>query len=473
MTTGRNIFDENKLPGTLDWQLQWTRFDPVQALAASPLVRNLRSSTAEGFGSKTSVYPGESLDFCVSLDPAGEVTFDFYRLGYYDGLGGRHVKTIGPFEGEPQPVPMMTTERLRECDWARTVTFEVPEDWVSGVYLAKLTRDQEPGFQSYIVFVVKSREPSDLLVQVSDITWQAYNKWPANDSIYDDGSGPVWYSGPNVRVSFNRPYAKYCQILDAPLSVGSGEFLLWEHPLAFWLEAEGYDVAYCSNLDLHNDPEVLDRATTFLSVAHDEYWSRPMYDAVMTARDAGMSLAFLSGNAVYHEIQFYDSEIDGTPCRSFARKQRFTDEDLLMGTKSYGSAAGDWLVTKPDHWIYAETGLTEGDRIPGLIGWEYHGTPADIPGLEVVAASELFPRSHRSNPKQDHAAVVFPCEKGNWVFNAGTIWWSEGLSQPPGHIPARTGRSGPQGVSAQVQQITRNVLNRMIEDSPRKQLENK
>lgn len=450
---------------TLDWQLQWTRLDPVPSLAALPLVRNLRSSSVEGFASRTSVYPGESIDLKISLDPAGPVLIDFFRLGYASGLGGHRLATIGPFDASAQTIPMMTTERLRECDWETTTTFVIPSDWKSGVYVAKLTRDEPYGAQSYIIFVVKSRQPADLLFQVSDITWQAYNKWPAKDSIYDDGSGAVWYSGPNVRVSFNRPYAKYCQVVDAPQTVGSGEFLLWEYPLAFWLESEGYDVTYCSNMDVHLDPDVLSRTKVFLSVAHDEYWSREMYDNVMAARDRGVSLAFLSGNAVFHEIECYDSEIDGTPSRSFARKQRFADEDLLMGTKSYGSAAGDWIVTQPDHWIYRNTGLGTGDRIKGLIGWEYHGTPADIRGLEVVAASELFPRSHRSNPEQNHAAVVFPCEKGNWVFNAGTIWWGEGLAQPPGHIPARTGRSGPQGVSSHVQQITRNVLNRMIEDS--------
>lgn len=466
-STNRTI-EENARPGTAEWQLQWTKFDAVAALAASPLVRNLRSSAVEGYASRTSCYPGESLDLFVSLDPGGSLRGDVYRLGFYGGSGGRHVASVGPFEVETQPVPLMTTERLRECAWARTATLTVGEDWASGVYVVKLSREDEPGYQSYVIFVVKSREPSDLLVQVSDLTWQAYNKWPANDSIYDDGSGPVWYSGPNVRVGFNRPYAKYCQVVDAPLSAGSGEFLLWEHPLAYWLESEGYDVAYCSNIDLHLDADVLDRANVFLSVAHDEYWSREMYDAVTGARDDGMSLAFLSGNAVYHEIVFYDSEIDGAPCRSFARKRRFDDEDRLMGVKSYGSAAGDWVVTNADHWIYDGTGLSDGDRIPGLIGWEYHGNPADIPGLEVVATADLWPKQHYTNPDQVHAAVVYPCDAGNWVFNAGTIWWAEGLSQPPGHIPARTGRSGPHGVNESVRTVTRNVLNRMIDDSPRK-----
>jgi hypothetical protein len=34
--------------------------------------------------------------------------------------------------------------------------------------------------------------------------------------------------------------------------------------------------------------------------------------------------------------------------------------------------------------------MKAGDRIPGLIGWEYHGDPpGDIPGLEVVAGHGL------------------------------------------------------------------------------------
>ena len=28
---------------------------------------------------------------------------DVYRLGYYDGLGGRHVAKLGPFEDRPNP----------------------------------------------------------------------------------------------------------------------------------------------------------------------------------------------------------------------------------------------------------------------------------------------------------------------------------------------------------------------------------
>ena len=311
---------ENQLPGSPHWQLRNIRFDAPVTMASFPLVRHLRSSAIEGYASKTGIYPGETIDFMISLDPPGELAIDIYRMGYYGGIGARHMTRIAPLSAAPQPMPAMSMQRLRECAWQPAAALTIPDDWRSGVYLAKLTRDEGPyGVGSYIIFVVKSRRQADILCQVSDLTWQAYNKWPANDSLYTDGTANVWYQGTEVRVSFDRPYAKYCQVLDAPLSTGSGEFLLWEHPMAYWLEREGYDVAYCSNLDLHLDPSVLDRCKAFLSVGHDEYWSREMFNAALNARDDGLSLAFFSGNSVYWEIEFHDSENNpAAACRAFS-----------------------------------------------------------------------------------------------------------------------------------------------------------
>jgi len=118
--------------------------------------------------------------------------------------------------------------------------------------------------------------------------------------------------------------------------------------------------------------------------------------------------------------------------------------------------------------VYEGTGLQSGDRIPAVIGWEYNGEPADIPGLEVLATSLLHPRTD-AWVKEDHYhhVVIYPAGKGNWVFCAGTIWWADALSSPPGHITARVndvgGTFGPQPAA---QRITANVLNRMIKDSP-------
>jgi hypothetical protein len=227
-------------------------------------------------------------------------------------------------------------------------------------------------------------------------------------------------------------------------------------------------VVYCSNLDVDLDPGVLDRCKVFLSVGHDEYWTRRMYGHVLAARERGVSLAFLSGNTMMGEIILYNSGVTDKPGRVMARKGRLADEHLLMGVRSFGSGYGDWVVRKADHWIFEGAGMRNGDYIPGLVGWEYHGIPAELPGLEVVAASDLAPFSRHSPLDGKHAAVVFPCKKGNWVFNAGTIWWSEGLGNPPGHAPAASRLGRTFGVDERVQKITANFFNRCLRDSPLK-----
>lgn len=466
------VVEENRKLGTMEWQLQYTHFDDPISLASYPLNRCVRCSAIEGFASKNSVMPGEEIDFMVSMAPAGRFMLDIYRMGYYNGAGGRHMTKLGPFKASPQPMPMMAMERVRECNWEKSVSFRIPKEWPSGIYLGKLTRDDEElRAQSYVIFVVKEYRKTDLLCQTSDLTWNAYNKWPGKNSLYDDGTPEIWYTGPHVRVSFDRPYAKYCQVVDAPGTVGSGSFLLWEHPMVFWLEQQGYDVKYCSGVDLHTDAGILKTSKVFLSVGHDEYWSRKMFDELLKAREEGLSLAFFSGNTMWHEIFFYDSSVTGEPCRVYSRKGFVEDfggeEAKLMGLKSGPNAYGDWVVTKPEHWVYQGLEARAGDRIPGIIGWEYNWIPAEIRGLEVVASSPLYPRNTANAKNQRHDAVVFPCSKGNWVFNAGTIWWTEGLSCPPGHIPARvSGMGGTLGVHTWVQRITSNVLNRMIKDSP-------
>ena len=468
------IIEENKKTGTQEWQLQFHRFDNPITRTSYPLIRRLRSSEIEGFASKPSVQPGDSIDFMISLEPAGRFTIDIYRMGYYGGAGGRHMVRLGPFEQATQPVPMMTMERLRECTWEPCTTFSIPSDWPSGVYLGKLTRQEPFGSQSYIIFVVREHRATDLLCQVSDLTWQAYNKWPGDDSLYDDGTPNVYYTGPNVRVSFDRPYAKYSQYMEAPQSVGSGEYLLWEFPLTFWLEKQGYDVTYCSNVDLHLHPQMLASAKAFLSVGHDEYWSEEMFANLSNARDDGLSVAFFSGNAIYYQTQFYRSLSKDQECRGFSREGHYQDEDSLLGVKSSDVGYGDWTITTPQHWIFENTGAQTGDNIPGIVGFEFHGTPAKIPGLEVVASSPLSPCIHERltpdpiNETPIHHAVVYPGPKGNWVFNAGTIWWPEGLSSPPGHISARTQCGGSLGVNPLAQNVTANVLDRMIADAPQR-----
>jgi hypothetical protein len=465
------IRKENARPGSDDWQLTRVRLDKSDGM---------RSPAIEGYCSKQSAQAGDTLDLFVSTDPPSKFKLEIFRTGYYGGKGARLVKELGPFQGTAQPVPEPGEKNLHECRWKSTTQLTIPDDWISGVYLGRLTTlpdaEDKPYWQSYVIFIVRDNRPADILFQCSDNTWQAYNRWPTNFSLYTHPKGG---QGPWADVSFDRPYGRqsqYLGIVNDPLSVGSGEFISFEQPMSYFLEQHGYDVTYCSNSDMLS-PERGLKCKTFLSVGHDEYWDTRQFNSVSKMRDEGVNLMFLSGNSVCWVTPFRASS-DGRPNRIIFRggpygggqqyaqdrdkshgpfPEHGPDEGLLMGARNTQpiNGGGDWTVTKPEHWIFEGTGIKRGDRIPGLVGWEYHGGPADIPGLEVVASGTAWVGGVKPS---SWAATVYPGPKGNFVFNAATIFWCQDLSSPPGHTLPWSHWSRPHGPDARVQRITRNLL---------------
>ncbi len=459
-----SITQENSKPGTREWMLTNTRIDPAT---------KYRCPWIEGYASHASIQPGQTLQLKISTRPSAKVAIDVFRLGYYGGDGGRQVASMGVVDCRPQTMPEPGEFRLLNCQWETAAELPIGADWVSGVYVAKLTEQTEK-LQSYIIFIVKDSRQADLIFQCSDHTWHAYNRWPSQFSLYDDGKNQ-WHWGGLSQVSFNRPYGKYCQILDQPLSIGSGEFFLWEFPFVYWLEREGYVVSYISNTDTHAHATECLRGKGFISVGHDEYWTIEMFQNMQAAIQSGVNVGFFSGNAVCGRV-LWDSAtrsirrvgVFGPPggtrdfeaMKSLAHERPYANE--LVGAHSTGPVTGgaDWICSLPDHWIYENTQMKLGDRIPGLIGWEYHGDPAPIPGLEVVATGEVQSSPGKLNGGV-YTATIYPGPKNNFVFNASTCWWSDGLSAPPGYKSPSV-YTTPQGVDRRVQQITQNIVNKMI-----------
>lgn len=469
------IRDENAKAGARDWQLTRVRLDSATGC---------RSSLIEGYCSRQSVPVGGSIDIFVSTNPVSKFRIEIFRTGYYGGRGARLMTTLGPFDGVVQETPAPGEKNLHECRWSKTTTLEIPSDWVSGVYLGRLTTlpdsEEKPYWQSYVVFIVTDDRPADILFQCSDNTWQAYNPWPTNFSVY---THPKGNQGPWADVSFDRPYGRYAQfngVVNDPLSVGAGEWLSFEFPFAYFLEQHGYDVTYCSNSDMV-DPQVGLRCKSFLSVGHDEYWDIRQYESAVAMRDAGVDLMFFSGNSVCWVTPLRESST-GQPKRIMFRggpyggdykyavdrekdhgpfPHRGPDEGYLMGARNIEpvNGGGDWTCVKPDHWMFEKTSMKKGDTIPGLIGWEYHGDPPAIPGLEIVGAGIAFQGG--TNP-QHWQATIYPGPKSNFVFQASTIFWCQGLSHPPGHTLPWSHWSRPHGPDERVQQMTHNLLRRAI-----------
>src|SRR3954452_15293167 len=235
------------------------------------------------------------------------------------------MQSLGPFDGVTQPActldgPGGGNTGLLECNWSGP-TFRIPTTWTSGIYLGVLTNADS--FQNYVTFVVRDdHRQAAFLYQQPVMNYQGYNPYPYfgggdtrnGKSLYDNASGGAdTVAGPGrtpaVKVSFDRPYA----------GGGDGELVdeagwSWELYFVRWLEQNGYDVSYWTSLDTHESGARLLSYKTFLSVGHDEYWTKQMFDAAETARNAGVNLAFFGGNDVYWQARLEPSST-GVPDR--------------------------------------------------------------------------------------------------------------------------------------------------------------
>jgi hypothetical protein len=199
-----------------------------------------------------------------------------------------------------------TDTLLVDCgNWEESASWAVPSNATSGVYLAKLVRDDTAG-ASHVIFIVRDDTGgSDILFQTSDTTWQAYNSY----------GGSSLYTGIASKVSYNRPFNTRGQH-DVYASVSSW-FFTSEYPMVRWLEENGYDVNYFTGVDTDRMGTRILSHKVFLCVGHDEYWSANQRANVKAARAAGVHLAFFSGNEMFWKTR-WEPSIDGsgTPYRT-------------------------------------------------------------------------------------------------------------------------------------------------------------
>ena len=128
------------------------------------------------------------------------------------------------------------------------------------------------------------------------------------------------------------------------------------------------------------------------------------------------------------------------------------------------NGGGDWTCVNPGHWIFDGTGMKRGESIPGLVGWEHHGDPdRSLADLEVLAEGSIW---RGGTVHGEYAATIFSGPQKNFVFNASTIFWTQGLASPPGHILPWSHCSRPHGPDARVQRIMTNLLRRATTSHP-------
>src|SRR5581483_5931391 len=314
------------------------------------------------------------------------------------GLGARLVQSLGSFPGVHQaiPNPDSVTGMISCSSWTKTTTLTIPSSWVTGVYLAKLTASN--GNASFIYFVVRNDGGNeDILFQTSVTTYQAYNTW-GGTSLYNNNltTNHSIYPYPHaMKVSFDRPF-------NPGDSNGAGHYFFFEYKMVYWLESQGYNVAYTTDVDTDTNASTLTNHKAFLSVGHDEYWSAGMRNTVQNAINAGVNVAFFSANTMYWQIRFEPNAV-GAPHRVEVGYKDFATsstapgpdpqwnvnnsivttnwrdpvvnkpENALIGVMYEQQEDNDYayVVQNASNWIYAGTGFVNGSSVPGIVGYEY------------------------------------------------------------------------------------------------------
>ena len=305
---------------------------------------------------------------------------------------------------------------------------------------------------------------------------------------------------------------------------GSAGWPDWELPFVQWAEREGYEFDVATNADLDHHPELLGSDSGYrlmLSVGHDEYWSGPMRDTTEGFIARGGNVAFFSGNTSLWQVRLEDDVMVGfkghfrkDPVYETDRMAELTTlwsdhvverpENHMTGVsftrggyhrigKRVTSGAGGYTVHRHEHWIFDGTGVGYGDVLGAeatVVGYECDGcdftyrdglpypthtdgTPQGFTILGTVPTAH-FTRTtapRRPHPKEmaedefiawrlfddkspeaverishGHAVLgAYTSPGGGTVITSGSTDWAHGL----------TGRS------PQIEQITRNILNRL------------
>jgi hypothetical protein len=432
-----------------------TPSDSVKAIArenANPGTSAWRISAPEQNG-EIAAYPdqesyaaGSDVRVSVTANPAGNFTWRVFRMGGYQGMGGRLYLEGGPVAAPRQADPTFDpVTGLVVAGWPPTFSFSTrhPDGtpWLTGVYLVLLTK--QDGLQTSMLFILRNdTRDAEVGVQLPTATYHAYNDY-GGESLYASAHG---LSGGKARkVSLDRPIARQ-------LGNGTGTFLYQEHQAVMWLEDHGYDIEYQTSSDTGGPNGRVGAHRLFMILGHEEYATMAEFDRLQSAIANGTSLAFLTGNTLYWQIRYennlriivgYKDNSAEDPMQStnpslvttaFRNPPVNRPENQLVGAMSDASFSlqpSDWVVTNADHWIYANTGLSNGSRLPGLVFNEWDGlvnnglTPQGI----TVLASSVVANNVPPIPSH-HESTIY--ERGRaFVFAAGSIYFTSHIQSEP------------------------------------------
>lgn len=378
--------------------------------------------SVEGFSTRFSLAPGDTVHFKVKT-PAGSSSYryEIYRLGWYGGAGARQVWPLCTAESPVECTRITVTDNpaqpscerfapgilpnddVPDCvNWRASAdpyaAWHIPNDAVSGVYLARLSRSDDAEDVSHVPFVIRELRDApraEVLYQLGDSTWQAYN------SYNEAGPAQGFYNDHKQAVSYNRPFRNR----RGAVVHGPKHYLFdLDVPLIHFLEANGVSLGYIGSTDLESpEPALpLDSANplfgrkAYLANGHEEYWPRRRLQNLENAAKSGIHMLFLCANTAYYKTRFVNDRAAQPDRIQIAYKEGKTGFDPLKNDAEW---TGVYRDTRPNAWDTTVPGWSRPASAPpgssnALTGVtpaavnlvDEPGQPGNVPAIAVPAS---------------------------------------------------------------------------------------
>jgi len=239
----------------------------------------------EGFANRGSIRPGETLDFYVSSRSAYDL--ELLRCGEFETV-------IQKAEDLPAKLQPVSGDASQEgCHWEPSLRLTIPTSWRTGLYKARLRSRNSSIYE--IPFVVRADVDgthSKVLTLAPDITVQAYNSYGGHNAQLT----PLGKRSPLL--SFDRP-----SDAQSPGTIDRQ----WDLNFLAWLEQELGPLEFASDVDLHNEPGLLDSYNLLVLFGHHAYWTREMRDEVDAFVGNGGNLCLVASQVANWQVRLEDN----------------------------------------------------------------------------------------------------------------------------------------------------------------------
>lgn len=472
------------------------KFSRINMPLAEPHHFRLLADGLLGYAWPKWVRGGESAEFRVhSTDP---YKLELWRYGWEP----KFVRSLGWHD---EHAPRAVMQIVPDGDFTRTGVRWNETGYKNSVHSQSVAAPERSGLYYFRAFtagpprrefsfpwiVAPARPAAPLAVLASNVTWNAYNAFGGRSNyIHADGFPPTptvnsrielkrysdaghftWNAADYPPLSFDRPepynHIDFQEKITDPIEGRQACHLApAEWRLLGWLERHGFPYDFYAETQLDDGTLDLAAYQALVLSVHPEYWTRRMYERVKRwVFEGGGKLLYLGGNGLNCEVELLpdgsvrhcNGPIRGLDAAGLGGKEsrlhiRLESEANLLGvafTPAGAMTGAPYRVLDATHWVFAGTGLTNGD----LFGERslHERCPGGASGHETDKVSPSSPAHvHRlakgCNPDDGGAdMVIFDTPGGGSVFSVGSINFVASLP-----------------VDEAVSRITENVLRRFL-----------